>query len=39
VLLHEGRQGYDVLGYTREQIIADELSHFQKQMHVLHVVT
>ena len=38
VHLHEGGQGYDVLAYSREQLIADVLSHFRKHMHMLHVV-
>lgn len=39
VHLHEGGQGYDVLAYSREQLIADVLSHFRKHMHMLHVIT
>ncbi|MCF8478275.1 MAG: choline BCCT transporter BetT [Pseudolabrys sp.] len=38
VHLHEGGQGYDVLAYSQEQLIADVLSHFRKHMHMLHVV-
>ena len=39
VHLHEGSQGYDVLGYTKAQVIADVLSHFDRHMHILHVAS
>jgi len=37
VHLLEGGQHYDVLGYTREQVISDVLSQYQKHMHFLHI--
>ena len=39
VHLQQGSQGYDMLGYGKEQIIADVLSHFQRHMHILHVAS
>ena len=37
VYLRDGNQRYDVFGYTKEQLIADVLSQFQKHMHAIHV--
>ncbi|NBC34003.1 MAG: BCCT family transporter [Alphaproteobacteria bacterium] len=37
VHLLEGAQHYDVLGYTKEQVIADVLSQYEKHMHFLHL--
>ena len=39
VHLQQGSQGYDMLGYGKEQIIADVLSQFQRHLHVLHVTS
>ena len=38
VHLLEGGQHYDVFGYTREQIISDALSQYERQVHLLHLV-
>ena len=35
--LLEGGQHYDVLGYTKEQLIGDILSQYEKHMHFLHI--
>jgi len=37
VYLSEGSQNYDVFGYTREQIIGDILSQYQKHVQFLHL--
>jgi len=37
VHLLEGAQHYDVMGYTRAQIIGDVLSQYEKHMHFLHL--
>ncbi len=37
VHLLEGGQHYDVLGYTKEQLIGDILSQYEKHMHFLHI--
>ena len=37
VHMAEGGQGYDVMDYTKEQLIGDVLSHYEKHMHFLHV--
>ncbi|SDH87294.1 BCCT family transporter [Roseospirillum parvum] len=37
VFLSEGSQNYDVFGYTREQIIGDILSQYQKHVQFLHL--
>jgi choline/glycine/proline betaine transport protein len=37
VHLLEGAQHYDVLGYTREMLIGDVLSQYEKHMHFLHL--
>lgn len=36
VSLREGSQRYDILGYTREQVIADLLGQYERHMHYLH---
>lgn len=38
VHLREGGQDYDVMGWTKEQIIGDVLDHFEKHVHFLHAV-
>ncbi len=38
VHLREGGQNYDVMGWTKEQIIGDVLDHFEKHVHFLHAV-
>ncbi len=37
VLLREGGQRYDILGYTKEQVIADLLGQYERHMHYLHL--
>lgn len=37
VSLREGSQRYDILGYTREQVIADLLGQYERHMHYLHM--
>jgi choline/glycine/proline betaine transport protein len=37
VHLAEGGQGYDVMGYTREQLINDVLTQYDKHMQFLHL--
>jgi len=37
VFLLEGPQHYNIMGYTREQVIADVVSQFEKHMHFLHL--
>ena len=37
VFLQEGSQHYDVMDYTREELISDVLSQYDKHMHFLHV--
>jgi len=37
VLLAEGSQGYDVMGYTKEQLINDVLTQYDKHMQFLHL--
>lgn len=39
VFLLEGGQGYDVMGYTRAQVIADVLAQYEKHLHFLHVTS
>jgi len=36
VFLVNGGQGYDVYGYTKQQIIADALTQYEKHIHFLH---
>ncbi|WP_406667085.1 BCCT family transporter [Gallaecimonas sp. GXIMD1310] len=38
VYLREGGQGYDVYGYTTDQVICDVLDQYEKHMHFLHLV-
>ncbi len=37
VYLLEGGQGYDLMGYTREQVIEDILDQYERHMHFLHL--
>ena len=37
VSLREGGQRYDILGYTKEQVIADLLGQYERHMHYLHL--
>lgn len=37
VYLREGSQHYDVMGYTKEQVIGDILNQYDKHMHFLHL--
>jgi choline/glycine/proline betaine transport protein len=37
VYLEEGSQGYDVMGYTREQLINDVLAQYDRHMQFLHL--
>ena len=34
----EGSQDYDVMGWTRDQVIADLLEQYEKHLHFLHVL-
>ncbi|MGK2741391.1 choline BCCT transporter BetT [Tepidicaulis sp. LMO-SS28] len=38
IFLPEGSQGYDVMGYTQDQIIADVLSQYESHAQFLHMV-
>ncbi|SMP65799.1 choline/glycine/proline betaine transport protein [Desulfonatronum zhilinae] len=38
VHLGEGGQDYDVMGWTKEQIISDVVDHYEKHLHFLHTV-
>ncbi len=38
VYLKEGGQNYDVMGWTREQLIADIIDHYERHLHFLHAV-
>ncbi|MGY0219580.1 BCCT family transporter [Endozoicomonadaceae bacterium StTr2] len=38
VFLQEGGQDYDIMGYTREQVIGDIIDQYEKHMHFLHMV-
>lgn len=38
VFLREGGQDYDLMGYTKEQVIADVLDQYEKHMHFLHML-
>ncbi len=38
VHLREGGQDYDIMGWTREQVIGDILDQYEKHLHFLHVV-
>jgi choline/glycine/proline betaine transport protein len=37
VHLNEGGQHYDVMGYTRDQLVADFLSQYEKHLHYLYL--
>jgi choline/glycine/proline betaine transport protein len=37
VFLRNGGQNYDVFGYTREQVVADALTQYEKHFHYLHM--
>nr|WP_298411006.1 choline BCCT transporter BetT [uncultured Halomonas sp.] len=37
VYLLEGSQGYDLMGYTREQVIEDILDQYESHLHFLHL--
>lgn len=37
VHLLEGSQNYDIMGYSREQILADFIQQYEKYMHFLHI--
>lgn len=37
VHLFEGGQGYDLMGYTKEQVIQDILDQFERHLHFLHI--
>ncbi|MDX6752110.1 choline BCCT transporter BetT [Geminicoccaceae bacterium 1502E] len=37
VYLAEGGQQYDIMGYSREQVIADAIAHFERHLHYVHV--
>lgn len=39
VHLMEGSQHYDIMGYTREQVIGDVLSQYERHRHYLHLVS
>jgi len=38
IFLPEGSQGYDVMGYTQDQIIADVLAQYERHAQFLHMV-
>ncbi|MCU5782545.1 Choline/carnitine/betaine transporter family protein [Alcanivorax balearicus MACL04] len=38
VFLSEGGQDYDLMGFTREQVIGDVLDQYEKHMHFLHMM-
>lgn len=38
VFLREGGQGYDIMGWTSEQVIGDIIDQYEKHMHFLHMV-
>ena len=38
VFLREGGQDYDLMGFTREQVISDVLDQYEKHMHFLHML-
>ena len=38
VFLGEGGQDYDIMGWTREQVIDDVIDQYEKHMHFLHMV-
>ena len=38
VFLREGGQDYDIMGWTRDQVISDIIDQYEKHMHFLHLV-
>ncbi|MCG8476413.1 MAG: BCCT family transporter, partial [Cytophagales bacterium] len=38
VFLQEGGQNYDIMGWSREQVISDIIDQYEKHMHFLHTV-
>ncbi|MBE8167056.1 MAG: BCCT family transporter [Shewanella sp.] len=38
VFLNEGGQNYDIMGYTKVQVIGDIIDQYEKHMHFLHLV-
>ncbi len=38
VFLSEGGQDYDLMGFSREQVISDVLDQYEKHMHFLHML-
>ncbi|ANF59196.1 BCCT family transporter [Halotalea alkalilenta] len=38
VFLREGGQGYDLIGYSKEQVISDVLDQYEKHLHYLHLI-
>ncbi len=38
VHLNEGSQDYDIMGWTREQVILDIVEHYEKHLHFLHLI-
>ncbi len=38
VFLREGGQGYDIMGWTSDQVIGDIIDQYEKHMHFLHMV-
>ena len=38
VFLHEGGQDYDIMGWTRDQVIGDIIDQYEKHMYFLHMV-
>ncbi|MGB2248989.1 MAG: choline transporter, partial [Alcanivorax sediminis] len=38
VFLQEGGQDYDLMGYTKDQVIVDVLDQYEKHMHFLHMM-
>ena len=39
VHLSDGGQNYDVMDYTKDQLISDVLNHYEKHMHFLHLTS
>ena len=37
VFLREGSQEYDLMGYTKEQVLVDILDHYERHMQYLHL--
>ncbi len=37
VFLRQGGQGYDIYGYSKEEVIGDALTQYEKHLHFLHV--